>query len=145
MPFVCSVWHVLGPPPVGVQQPFPAQHDPPPLVPTPHVVVCPDGHAQDPVVHVAPLGQVQPHVPQLDSSVLVFTQAPLQGASPVGHWHAPEMQVAPVAQRVPQAPQLASSVWRLTHAVGAATGQPVVPGGQAQVPASHASPASGQA
>ncbi len=140
MPFVCSVWHA------PLQQLPPAQHVPPPVAPWPQVSVRPDGHAQLPPPHVAPAAHVHPQAPQFASSVLRFTQTPLQTDSPAGQRQVPEVQVAPVAQRVPQPPQFASSVRTNAHVVGVAggAGHVAVSAGHWQFPVTHASFVSGQ-
>jgi hypothetical protein len=69
----------------------------------PHAV-SPVGQLHAPEMHVAPIGQTRPQVPQLFTSVAVSTQVPAmpppapQMMSLPGHVHAPAMHVAPIAQ-----------------------------------------------
>jgi hypothetical protein len=96
------------------------------------------------VVQDAVAGQTLPQVPQLFSSLSLSTQAPgpvPQTDVPAGHVQLPMVQVAFVGQTVVQSPQCSSSVWKLTHAVGQASGS--VPG-QLQVLATQTSLVSGQ-
>jgi hypothetical protein len=60
-----------------------------------------------------PAGHWVPQVPQLDRSVWVFTQLPLQLLWPVWHCtvHTPAEQTSPEAHWRPQAPQLLRSLW----------------------------------
>lgn len=78
-----------------------------------------------------------PQVPQLFTSSMVLTQAPLQSMSPVWQTHAPAVHTAPVPQAIPQPPQLAASVMMSTHVPL----QSMPPPEQPQVPALQALPA----
>ena len=76
----------------------------------------PVGQAQRPVVQVAPVAHGLPQLPQFDSSVAVFTQAPVHSEYPVAQTQAPPEQVRFVpVQGVLQAPQYERSVSRSTH------------------------------
>ncbi len=74
------------------------------------------GHAQAPVVQVAPVGHARPQAPQLVLLVCVFTQVPPQSVWPVGQPQRPAVQVWPPPQRTPQAPQLRLFVCRSMQA-----------------------------
>ncbi len=111
MPFECWVWHVLGPPPVGVQQPFPAQHVPELPVAEPQPAGWDAGHVHVPDAQLAPSAHTVPHAPQFVGSVRTRTQTPLQDASPVGQQR-PELQDSPDEHATPHAPQLVLSVSR---------------------------------
>jgi hypothetical protein len=80
-------------------------------VPSPHTA----GFTQLPAVQVAPPVQALPHVPQLELSVWVFTQALLQSVCPEPHTQPPVWQVEPEGQILPQVPQLLLSVWVFTQ------------------------------
>ncbi len=74
----------------------------------------PPAHA--PLLHVCPLAQALPHVPQFAVSVIRFVQLPVQLVCPVPHAQAPLVQLCPVAQALPHMPQLAALFIRSTHA-----------------------------
>lgn len=131
---------MLGPPPAGVQQPFPAQQVPPLPAVVPQTAGSAAGQVQMPDAQLAPLAQAVPHAPQFEGSVRTLTHAPPQASSPEGQ-QTPEVQVSPVGQALPQAPQFASSVVRYAHAVA----QAVAPEGHRQTWATHSSFASGHA
>jgi len=78
-----------------------------------------------------------PHTPQLLTSSIVLTQAPLQSVSPLWQTHALPWQTAPTPQAMPQPPQLSASVVMSTQAPL----QSVPPPAQPHVPALHAWPA----
>jgi len=82
---------------------------------------CAVGHPQGlhlPALHVDPVKQALPHVPQFKVSLLVLTHLPAQLVSPRMQEHAPVMQVNPavVSHLVPQVPQLLLSLFTSTHA-----------------------------
>ncbi len=135
---------MLGPPPSGVQQPFPAQHLPALEAVWPQTAGWSSGQEHVPAAQLAPVGQTRPQEPQFVASVCVSTQASSQTVSPVGHWHVPEEQVAPVAHAVPHAPQFAGSLERSAQTVGAVGGHSVVPDGHWHAPALQISFVSGQ-
>jgi hypothetical protein len=77
----------------------------------------PAGHAQVPLVHEVPMGQMRPHTPQFALSVLVLVQVPLQFTWPGGHVvvHMRLTQAPPGAQAMLQPPQLRGSEFTSTH------------------------------
>jgi hypothetical protein len=80
---------------------------------------------QLPFEQVAPVGQTYPHVPQLDASVLRFTQTPgaaPHAVSPSGHRQPVGVQEAPSAQALPHPRQFLRSDAKFTHADGHAFG-----------------------
>ncbi len=132
---------MLGPPPDGVQQPFPAQQVPELPAATPQIAGAPAGQLQVPEPHAAPAAQVTPQPPQFAGSVWTSMQADPQYASPVGqHW--PDVHVCPAPHALPHEPRFASSVWRSAQVVGLESGHCVVPCGHWQLPPTHASCAS---
>jgi hypothetical protein len=70
-----------------------------------------------PALHVCPLVQALPHVPQLAPSVIRLVQVPEQPVCPPLHAHMLPVQVWPAPQALPHMPQFAGSVLVSTHAV----------------------------
>ena len=56
-----------------------------------------------------PEGQVFPHAPQFNSSLLISVHAPLQDVKPFGHEHTPLTQSFPNEQTFPHLPQFLKS------------------------------------
>ena len=89
-----------------------------------------------PALQLCPIAHFTPQAPQLDGSVRVATQRPLQYVVGAGQWmaprHEPTMQVCPGAQMFPHLPQLSWSdiafVQRPSQGIrGAAQPRPQVP------------------
>jgi hypothetical protein len=78
-----------------------------------------------------------PHVPQLETSVIVSTQLPLQSIVPDGQPQVPEAHSSPASHAVSQSPQWASSVMRSTQIASASMPQIIIGAGHASV---HAPP-----
>jgi len=76
-------------------------------------------------------------VPQLFTSSIVLTQAPLQSVSPLWQTHIPASQTAPTPQGMSQPPQWSALVMVSTHAPP----HDAPPPAQPQAPLVHASPA----
>jgi hypothetical protein len=89
------------------------------------------GQAQTPMLHTAPPVQASPHPPQLFTSVIVSTQAPVQFVVPAGHIvvHIPAQTCGAVHMMV-HIPQFWGSVAVLTQTPP----QSVPPFGQTQAP-----------
>ncbi len=99
-----------------------------------------EGHAHAPAVHVAPVGHLVPHAPQLPVSVFRSAQVPLQSVLPVPHTQAPAVHVLSVAQAVPHVPQFALSLEVSTQTPGAEPHVVVLGAGQEHLPAVHVPP-----
>jgi hypothetical protein len=77
-------------------------------------------HAPD--THVAPIGHMCPHVPQLFGSLATTAQPPPgQRIAPVPHVQTPDVHMPPVPQFRPHAPQFDVSVASIAHVVAQAT------------------------
>lgn len=74
-------------------------------------------HAQTLLVHPAPEAHVIPQPPQLDGSLVTFTQRLPQSTVLAGQLHVPAWQVLPPAQMIPHCPQLLESVFLSTHSL----------------------------
>lgn len=71
-----------------------------------------------PKLHVEPVGQTLPQLPQLNASVVVSTQpTPSQYVPWLGQTHDPDWQACPTWQALPQLPQLDVSLDVSTHPV----------------------------
>jgi len=101
----------------------------------PHAMVF-AGQAQTPAMHTLPPVHAMPHPPQLFTSVIVLTQAPVQLVVPPGHMVVHVIEHTCVAVHiVPQAPQFWGSVAVSTQIPPQST-----PAGQPQVPLLHTCP-----
>jgi hypothetical protein len=80
----------------------------------PHIT-CPLAQPHTLALHTRPLEHTVPQPPQLEGSVVVSTQAPLQYVLPGAQPHTPCWQLRPPAQMLPHWPQLALSVNELVH------------------------------
>jgi hypothetical protein len=67
---------------------------------------------------VTPFAAVEPHPPQLFTSLLVSTHFPLQNVVPEGHWHLLLTHDMPEGHALLHPPQLFVSVKVFTHCSG---------------------------
>jgi hypothetical protein len=87
--------------------------------PPPGHIIAPAAHMQTPDVHVPPVPQLRPHMPQFIGSVATFTHVagmPQTIWAPEHEPHAPPVQTIPAVHACPHDPQLAESVAGSTHA-----------------------------
>lgn len=102
---------------------------------------CPVGHVHTPLEHDAPVAQAWPHDPQFAASDEVSTHASPHRRFPAwGQAQDPPEQICAAGQAVPHEPQFDVSVLTFTQAPLHST----VPGAQAQCPAVHSEPVTGQ-
>jgi hypothetical protein len=83
--------------------------------------LLPLGHAQTPLLHVAPGPQRTAQLPQWFSSLVTSKQPSAHIVPPPGHLHTPALQLSAPSQGEKQPPQCSSSVARSTQSTGEPT------------------------